>query len=221
MELQHFQKFMKRLRKSIHPKRIKFFHCGEYGELNQRPHYHALLFGHDFDDKVLYKTHNDQRYYVSEKLNILWPFGFSIIGDVTFESAAYVARYQLKKITGKNSDQHYQRLNPETGEINQVAKEYATMSRRPGIGRDWYKKFQKDVYPSDFVIRDGIKMKPPKFYDKLHELDNASEMRRIKNLRVQNAMKHAADNTRVRLKTREQVQIKRVEQLKRNMDNDT
>ena len=100
---------------------VRFFHCGEYGELLYRPHYHACLFGFDFSDKVLWSTRGGVRLYRSKILEKLWTFGFSTIGDVTFESAAYVARYCTKKITGDKADEHYNGRSPE----------YVTMSRPP------------------------------------------------------------------------------------------
>ena len=101
----NFQLFMKRLRKK-HKHKIRFFHCGEYGEKNQRPHYHALIYNHDFSDKRLFKERKNIKLYTSKELEELWPYGFSTIGDVTFQSSAYVARYIMKKtkkaITPKN-----------------------------------------------------------------------------------------------------------------------
>lgn len=47
-----FVKFMKRLRFQYGPK-IRFFHCGEYGTLLNRPHHHACIFNFDFYDKEL------------------------------------------------------------------------------------------------------------------------------------------------------------------------
>ena len=51
LRVEDFQNFMKRLRKSVAPRRVRFFHCGEYGERGDRPHYHAILFNLDFDDR--------------------------------------------------------------------------------------------------------------------------------------------------------------------------
>lgn len=215
LNLRHFQLFMKRLRKKYPFKSIRFFHCGEYGDLNNRPHYHALLFGHDFDDKKHYKTHNDQKYYSSEILDQLWSdpitksnMGFSVIGDLTFDSAAYVARYCLKKITGSNADDYYQGRVPE----------YATMSRRPGIGQGWLKKFKTDVYPSGFVVHDGRKMSPPKYYDRITEETDEKAVSRSRSLRMQEAKKHTADNTKARLADRHKVHKARAKLLKRNHD---
>ena len=158
----HFQKFMKRLRKAFPNQKIRFFHCGEYGSKLGRPHYHAILFGFDFPDKELFSVSNGVRIYRSSILERLWPFGFSTIGDVTFESCAYVARYVIKKITGDKADEHYQGKHPE----------YITMSLKPGIASGWFEKYVFDIYPHDFVVLDdGRKLKTPRFYDrKLLEL---------------------------------------------------
>lgn len=100
LKLRHFQNFMKKLRKK-YGAGIRFFHCGEYGEKFRRPHYHALIFNHDFDDKILWSKNRGSPLYISESLDSLWEFGFATIGDVTFESAAYVARYITKKVNGE------------------------------------------------------------------------------------------------------------------------
>jgi hypothetical protein len=87
VNVKDFQNFMKKLRNSTKQK-IRFFHCGEYGDLNLRPHYHAILFGYDFPDKILFANKGGNNLYISQKLKQLWPYGFSTIGDVTFDSAA-------------------------------------------------------------------------------------------------------------------------------------
>lgn len=209
---------MKRLRKQ-HGPHIRFYHCGEYGEKTNRPHYHAILFNFDFSDKVHYKTNNGHKYYISDNLSLLWPHGFSVVGDVTFESAAYVARYCMKKVTGKAADDHYERIT-DNGEIVRIKSEYATMSRRPGIGHGWYKKFQTDVFPSDFVVHDGIKMKPPKYYDRQLEIQDEPLSNKLRALRKQSAAKKSADNTPERLSVRHKVQLSQAKRLKRGMEND-
>lgn len=220
LELRHFQLFMKRLRKA-YGKGIRFFHCGEYGDKNGRPHYHAIIFNFDFADKKLWSVRDGNRLYTSEILSNLWPAGFSTIGDVTFESAAYVARYCMKKVTGEDAAKWYERVDPETGEVVKIAAEYATMSRRPGIGQGWYKKWKADVYPHDYVVRDGVKMKPPKAYDKYLEAEDEREYWRVRARRNAAAEKHAENNTRERLRVREEVQYKRAQRLKRGVDDVT
>lgn len=102
-----FQLFMKKLRKQYPDKKIRFYMCGEYGENFGRPHFHACLFNFNFDDLTLWKTQNKQKLYRSKKLEKLWPLGHSSVGTVTFESAAYVARYIMKKVTGDAAEDHY------------------------------------------------------------------------------------------------------------------
>lgn len=218
LDLSAFQKFMKRLRKRF-GEGIRFFHCGEYGEKFQRPHYHACLFNFDFADKQLWSTRNGNRLYTSEALSELWPFGFSTIGDVNFETAAYVARYITKKINGARSHSHYQVVDPSSGEILGRRKpEYITMSRRPGIGREWFEKYSSDIYPDDFVILNGKKMKPPKFYDRTFELENPDEFSRVLARRKADAKNRAENTTPERLEVREKVQELKLKTLVRSYE---
>lgn len=137
------QKFFKRLRKRRG--KFRYYACGEYGNESFRAHYHAILFGLDFPDKVLYTTTQGNELFISPELASIWQFGFSTIGNVSFESCAYVVRYCMKKVTGEEAEAHYRSVDPETGEIYAIEPEFALMSRRPGIGRDWFLKFRKDV----------------------------------------------------------------------------
>ena len=165
LDVSHFQIFMKWLRMQTGCK-VRFFHCGEYGEKEHRPHYHACLFGYDFEDRKLWTMRNGIPLYQSAELSSIWSLGYSSVGTVTFQSAAYVARYITKKITGPEAEAHYNGRRPE----------YTTMSRRPGIGSTWFQKYQADCYPSDTVYLNGKLMKPPKYYDGLYELQDPSSM---------------------------------------------
>ena len=217
LEMREFQLFMKRLRKK-YGEGIRFFHCGEYGEKNKRPHYHALIFGHDFDDKQLWNQKNGIKLYISDELKQLWPYGFSTIGDVTFESAAYCARYVLKKVTGDAAADHYTYTEPETGEVINIKPEYCTMSRKPGIGYEWLQKFKTDVYPHDYVvIRDKIKVKPPRYYDSLL---SEAELKAIKIKRIKDSPEtiDKYDENMDRLWVREECKIQTVKQLIRELD---
>lgn len=176
-----FPKFIKRLRSSqrfraMGPKgrlrtyypSIRYFHCGEYGDRYGRPHYHACLFGFDFPDKQFVTMRGEHRVFKSELLGRLWTFGHSEIGSVTFESAAYIARYIMKKVRGANDEAARKYLVvDEDGAYTEKEREYATMSRRPGIGKAWFRKYVSDVYPHDVLISRGEQMRPPRYYDKL------------------------------------------------------
>jgi hypothetical protein len=163
-----FQDFMKRLRRRYEPRKIKYYMCGEYGEDTKRPHYHACLFNFDFADKTIYKTQNGFNLYNSDTLHDLWGHGYCVIGDVTFDSAAYVARYIMKKINGDAADLHYGDLKPE----------YNAMSN--GIGKEWFNKFKDDVFPGDFVVMNGKKVAVPKYYEMLLDKDDPDLLKLLK-----------------------------------------
>lgn len=182
----HCQDFIKRLRKKF-GNGIRFYYCGEYGDLSYRPHYHLCCFNHDFSDKELYRvTKEGHRLYTSPSLTSLWPYGFSSVGSMTLQSACYVARYATKKWKSKK-DCDFPRgtcTNIETGEIFQMVDEYADMSRRPGIGSDWYENFKDDLFPKDFITLNGRKHSVPRFYDKKFEFDDAEAFEMIKRERL-------------------------------------
>ena len=155
----HCQQFLKRLRFHLAPKRIRFFLCGEYGAKLGRPHYHAIVFGWFPEDKVLIKGAGDMSLWSSSMLSSAWGHGFASVGQVSFDSASYVANYATKKVNGPKAKEHYGGRRPE----------FLVMSRKPGIGRAWFDKFSSDVYPSDEVIVRGVSCRPPRFYDQILE----------------------------------------------------
>lgn len=227
LDKRYFQKFMKRLRKMFPEKKIRYFHCGEYGAQYGRPHFHACLFGIDFNDKVAWKKENGITLYRSPTLEKLWsdpitklPYGYSSIGNVTFQSAAYVARYIYKKFTGDESDKYYlsEYVDPTTGEYYIKNREYITMSRKPGIGYDWFQNYGEEVYPSDFVVINGQKFQPPKYYDKIYEIETPSDYEILKYTRIENAKKFSHDNTPERLRVKEKVALSKFSLLRRNLD---
>lgn len=198
--VKHWQDFAKRLRKKMGP--FRFYHCGEYGPEDLRPHYHACLFGLDFaEDREVFKT-KPHKVWTSKTLEKVWGKGYCTLTDLTEGSAAYVAGYVLKKATGDLGIIKYERIDKETGEVWMVQPEYATMSRRPGIGAEWFRKFRTDVFPSDEVIWNGKPVKPPKYYDKqLGEKEALEVMTR----RRQQRERSEEDNTPERLRVREEV----------------
>jgi hypothetical protein len=198
--------FIRRLRHHAHPAKIRYFACGEYGKNLSRPHYHILIFGFDFSDKYLFyldpkraskkkwiKGH-DHTLYRSNSLEKLWTYGFSSIGDLTYESANYCARYVCKKINGKMFESHYKNRTPE----------FALMSRRPGIGAPWLKKYLGDVYPKDYFTINGRKHSPPRYYDYLLSLWNPKLYYELKEKRreviLETRDKHYQSHKRLREK---------------------
>lgn len=231
------QLFFKRLRNEIRPIKIKYLACGEYspkktrpiGPFNpwefigegERPHYHACIFGYDFPDKELWSVRDGISIYTSDRLTNIWGSGHCTTGDLTFESAAYVARYSLKKINGNLAKKPdpitgllpYERVCPVTGDIIEVEKERFQMSN--GIGKDFYNQFRSDMYPRDTMVINGYERKPPRYYDNLYDAEEPAQLEAIKNKRIEEYKKHSADNTPARLEAREKVKLAQIAMLKR------
>nr|QJB19241.1 MAG: replication initiator protein [Microvirus sp.] len=213
-----FQLFMKRLRKQLAPRTIRYFMCGEYGEKYSRAHYHACIFNYDFPDKKLVKQEGENQYYDSPELTDLWEKGKTQVGNLTFKSAAYVARYITKKITGPDAWQAYQNIDLSTGEIlAERTPEYAQPSRGPGIGKGFYLKHKGDLYPSDFIIVNGVKQKIPKFYDKIFEHEHPDEHEYVVEKR-KILTQTKAKVPHERLMTIEEIQDLKLVQLKRGYE---
>lgn len=201
----HLQKFLKRLRKHRGP--FRYYGCGEYGDNTQRAHYHLCLFGIDFQDKIHFRRIGEYNLYVSAKLNEIWGHGNTSIGSLTYETAAYTARYVMKKTMGKGTPR-YVCLDDETGELRPLVQPFAVMSLRPAIGRRWIEKFHGDIYGADkdFVVVKNKKMPSPKYYDKIFDTIDNDRLESLKAKRQQdakpldNAQLHArAKNTHARI----------------------
>lgn len=158
-----FQLFMKRLRKRLRGAKVRFFMCGEYGEQLSRPHYHACLFGADFSDRTLHSVRDGVRLYTSEELTSDWKLGHATVGDFNDQTAGYCSRYVLKKITGDAALEHY--VDPLTGVVR--VPEFCRCSVRPGIGANWFAKYEDDVLSRGSVVRDGVSLPVPRYYKKL------------------------------------------------------
>lgn len=241
LSVRHLQLFMKRLRfwlsscadlRGTVPAsfyrgvdRVRFYACGEYGAKLMRPHYHVLLFGFDFHDKTFLKKSGENSLYTSEVLSSLWsdpvdnqPLGLSWIGDVSFRSAAYVARYVLKKQLGPDAHTKYwKRVDPATGEICAVKPEFTVMSRRPGIGAEWFARYRDETYTDRgaSVVVDGRELGTPRYYDTLLEKSDPDLLQWVKDVRLRKMAKYAQDNTPERLLVRETVAEARSKLLRR------
>jgi len=239
-----FQLFMKRLRKKfkgIEPVPgtnrfpIRYFHCGEYGEKLTRPHHHACVFNFQFPDRVRHEAAprfrapqeiegKTYQLYTSKILSELWPMGYHRIGEVTWQSAAYVARYVTKKINGPEAAIHYLNGHPdlETGECYYIEPEYITMSRRPGIGAYWFNKYGEKQYEKDYITHLGIKYGIPSYYDKLLDKLPHANLKLIQKERRQRLSKNPETMKQIlqRLQARETLQNQRFQKLMRSIEND-
>ena len=215
------QCFIKRLRKALHPTKIRYYACGEYGEKSERPHFHLIIFGYDFPDKFLWqRAKTGEQYYRSKLLEKIWDQGQSIIGDVTYQSAAYTARYVMKKKFGNTEfkDDAYKRINLDTGEIYQLTPEFNTMSLKPAIGKAWFDQYHSDLYPHDYAVQDAKKHKIPRYYDKLLQLQDPELAATLKEQRTKRAELKQDDNTPDRLLIKEKVLLSKICKLIRNVE---
>lgn len=177
LDYRDFQEFIRNLRlrrrraarkAGVTPPKIRFFMAGEYGDEGGRPHYHACIFGLALPDvRYFRRSPSGHSLFTSAELSDVWGRGFVSVGALTFESAAYTASYINKKITGKNSRDHYTRVNTETGECHTVKPEFAVMSRRPGIGQTFFGKYQDEILPRDFCRIGARKTRVPRYYRNL------------------------------------------------------
>lgn len=180
------QLFLKRLRKQFKKcgkctecrkdeectrNKIRFFASGEYGEQNNRPHYHAILYG-------LSEMH-------AEFINQTWGNGHTKSVAVTPAAIAYTAGYTAKKI-GFRQEAGIERMDPETGELYNWQPPFITMSKKPGIGgtaRQYTESWR------DFAILNGGKQPVPRYYheawkktateEQQQQLKNEQQTRRL------------------------------------------
>lgn len=181
----HLTKFMKDLRRyykhHFNHDNIRFYACGEYGSQTHRAHYHLIIFNLPINDKVFLKYNKTgEKLYTSETIQKIWKKGLISVGDVTWNSAAYVARYVMKKIKGNDSARTYELLG--------IEPEFVRMSRKPGIAWQYFDENKDKIYECDEIIitnKDGLgeKVKPSKYYDRLYDIDNPEFMKALKERR--------------------------------------
>lgn len=188
-----YQLFLKSLRKKYG--KFRYFICGEYGSKRGRPHYHLLLFGLVPPDLRLHcsSESSGELLYCSDEFSRIWSRGIVVIGEVTTQSIAYVARYVNKKLIGVCKDvkqQFYGERIPE----------FISMSLKPGIGELFYRKYKSDFFPKDYFMWNGYRYKPPRYFEKLWRREvNESEgylgdgptYYNFKQRRINNAIAHS------------------------------
>lgn len=178
----HLQDFIKRLRDQQsyhHNRRIMYYACGEYGSETHRPHYHLTVYDVFFDDlEPLGKSKDGFQYYVSPTLERLWPYGYSMICNVTWETCAYIARYVTKKQYGKNAE-FYDTFN--------IIPEFSRMSLKPSIGLRYYEDHKDEIYKYDEIHlsmpQRAINSKPPAYFDRKYDLEYPERLKEIKEAR--------------------------------------
>lgn len=142
---------------------IRFYACGEYGDAGGRAHYHIMLFNCNIRDLV--KHHQNKKgnwIYTSEMLEKAWGKGIVGITEASWDTAAYTARYMLKKQKGLNKELHYT--------MHAQIPEFSRMSRMPGIAAEWYHENRDKLWQTDeIILAKGRKVHTPKYYDELFD----------------------------------------------------
>lgn len=221
LDYREYQLFMKKARRRFGP--FRFFMCGEYGERRLRPHYHALLFGLGFADRYPWRmSPAGFQLYRSPDLEKVWTAGTCEVGDVSFESAAYIARYCVDKITGPDAEDHYKVVDIETGEVSARMPEFTRMSLKPGIGFDWFLRYRSEVFRSDGssdCVVDGQRCAVPNYYRRLAELyvDDEATLCEVEGERFRKGLTFKADSTAERLAAQESVARARLSFKKRSL----
>lgn len=203
-----FQLWMKRLRRAFPDDKIRFFAAGEYGSETFRPHYHAILFGLHLSDLEPWNKSGNFILYTSKKLAKTWatcydvdkvksplilaeeswregdyvyePHGRIVVSPCSWETCAYTARYTAKK-SNTFFPEFFERFNLEAP--------FTLMSRRPGIGRQYYDEHGESVYDYRYINipgqEGGLKFTAPRYFDRLLEKDNPELLETQKQLRRQ------------------------------------
>jgi len=198
--------FVKKLRKALHPHKIKTFGGMEYGDKKGRPHYHLIIFGEDFTfDTKFYKWKKGNALFTSKTLSDAWGKGFCSVGSLTYDSAIYVCKYVTKSKTSYESDHKYTKMI-DGQKVKVIPEGSVAMSRRPGIGKTWFEKFFNDIFPFDKMRVKNHEVQPPRYYTKLYKKLDPQKCNAMTDLRSKEAAKEYGDpNYRQKLKTKHDV----------------
>lgn len=182
------QLFLKRLRKALEPRRIRYYAAGEYGDpskeiitssgtrlktVGDRPHYHLIIYGMrpTLDDK--YELH---RAWMDPETG--YAIGHIKVGLAERHSIQYVAGYVVDKLSGPLGDQEYAEKGREPL--------FCLMSK--GIGRKYVQEDAKRLEEDISYTINGAKRQLPRYYvkkldiepERLRALADDTERKRIR-----------------------------------------
>lgn len=190
-----FQAFEKRLRSYMkyhyNLDGFRFLMCGEYGPKNGRPHFHVIFYGLPLPDiqkiKDVTVGGKSYTYLSSEIIDKCWGKGFTTIGEVNWETSAYVGRYVMKKMSNLE-EYDYCKLCYDNG-WEPLPPEMREASRRPGLGRPFYDENKDDIYKYDKVmLPNGKTPQPCSYFDRIYDLENPELLQAIREQRKYKAL---------------------------------
>lgn len=154
LQKRDLQLFMKRLRKYLGKKKIKYYGVGEYGDTTSRPHYHIIVFGYNPPvTRYLQKTR-----YISDEVSKLWTHGIHTIDKVNKTTIRYVAKYVQKD----NSTETWRQ------------EKFALMSK--GLGLKFLEKEkEKIIHNKGFTVNGNHVSLPRYYWNKLDIKDTYEE----------------------------------------------
>lgn len=187
LQQEHLVKFLKRLRHKM-PRRVSYLAAGEYGSRGGRPHYHLCLIGYE-PEKV--RTLEDDR-YEDPSINEAWGLGGTHVGTLTPAACMYTAKYLQKDV--ESLEAQGSELNHSAVSGGAPAPEFCLMSRRPALGREFVERFWEDIYGDEFdaVVWDGVKIRPPRYYDRWLKENQPDVWKRIRDKRLEERTEEAS-----------------------------
>ena len=227
------QDFLKRLRvewfRRHNHEGIRFYACGEYGSQTFRPHYHILLYNLPlYDLKPFFINKQGDQIYLSDELSEIWGLGHVSVGEFNWQTAAYTARYVMKKQKGKGAAEYYENAG--------IIPEFVRMSRRPGIAREYYEQHKDDIYcdlspenaehitlcQSSIILPNGREVSAPKYFDRLFEGEDPvfmaflkEQRRKLAELRMEKILEQSDLDERGYFAAKEEYQKNRIKALTR------
>lgn len=182
------QDWIKRLRRQLEYHQghtgLRFYACGEYGTHTLRPHYHVCIFNAPLQMQGVeaQNSFGDLMYHC-DMIYDTWDKGHNVVTDLTWQTAAYTARYCTKKYKGVDKDKY-----ANAG----LVPEYAVMSRRPGIAGAYCDNHAGDIYSNDSIILPAQRGKshistPPRYFDNRFATIDPVRLAEAKELRSQRA----------------------------------
>lgn len=195
-----FQLFMKRVRKAFGHRSIAVFWCGEFGPKNERPHYHAILFGIDFPRDRLARGLSDAQlpHYESDLLSRLWGMGWATTSPVNAATIAYTVGYNLKPHDVVDTATGELVTDPLRRTLDKRLRPFHHQSNRPAIGDRWATDHLEEIYPADVLrLADGREFAPFEHYDRVCERERPDLWARVSAARAERAAAHVHEFRRV------------------------
>lgn len=155
------QRFFKRLRKDLdlENRKIKYFACGEYGDLKKRPHYHAIVFGLGLSEHDRQLLKDNWRFCAP----YLFERNMKGVGTVTPDSMRYVTGYIQKKYTGKLAEEVYQGKQPP----------FQLQSQ--GLGLRYFQNIKDKSFDDGYILDRGHKVPIPRYFKKKYDFENLEQ----------------------------------------------